>query len=202
MRSDRELEEMIDAAIPGYSQVDPPAGLEQRVLARSLASSPIGERSVRRFAWQWSLAIPAIACLLIVLFLTGRRSRPPQIPVSTAKNISTTPAPTAAVVPTSPERHNARIPSRSLPLQGARTPQPLPKQDVFPSPSPLTSEEAAMVALTRAQGPISPQIADNEAEVKIPEVRIAELEIKPLPTLADQRLGPSAALTPLISQQP
>jgi hypothetical protein len=198
MQSDRELEEMIDAAIPGYSEVEPPPGLAQRIVARSRSEN----LSHRRFAWQWSLAIPAIACLLILLFLIGRRDSPPQIIDSTTKRSATAPAPAVAVVATSP------IPNTTLPhprpslTSATRRPQPLPKQDVFPSPTPPTSEEAAMIALTRAQAPVSHQMADNETEVNIPEVHIAELEIKPLPTLAEQKLGPSAALPPLTSQQP
>ena len=198
MRSDRELEEMIDTAIPGYSAVEPPPGLEQSILARSLAPShDDGRRRSRRFAWQWSLAIPAIACLLILFFLPRRRNPSLPMPETAAKAAPATSAPAVGASPT----RRATQP-RPRPAQVARTPQPLPKQDVFPSPTPLTPEEEAMVALTRAQARIGSQPSDAKTEIEIPEVHIAELEIKPLPTLPEQNLGPSAVLPSLTSQRP
>ncbi len=198
MRSDRELDELIDAALPEYSEAEPQPGLEQRTLAHALAE---GTRRKPR-AWGWVLAIPSIACLLVFLFLTTRHNPSHSALDVTAKN---TPATTAATpggmvsqAASSQQRREAR-PGRlatQLPTQRA----PLPKQDVFPSPASLTAEEQAMMAFANAQAIVPPPTA--QAEIEISETHIAELEIKPLPVLADQKLGPSATPSALTSQQP
>src|SRR5271156_5050834 len=86
MRSDRQLDELIDAALPGYSDAEPGPGLEQRIIARSLAE----RLRHKRFAWSWTLALPAMVCLLVFLLLNGRQSSPSKIIENTAKSASTT----------------------------------------------------------------------------------------------------------------
>jgi hypothetical protein len=174
MQSDRELEEMIDAAIPGYSEAEPRPGFEQRILTRALAEKPRRQR----FAWQWSFAIPAIACLLILFLHTWRRNPPSQTYASAAKNIATTPAPTVTVVSSPPERHNADNHPRRIPLQDAKTSHLLPEQDVFPAPTPLTAEEGALLAHNHAQ--FIAMTTRPAGQLEIDPLLISELQIKPL----------------------
>jgi len=196
MRNDRELDQIVDAALPAYSATEPRPGLEQRILARSLAEPP------RQRPWflKWAIVVPEIASLLLIVLLTLG----PYLPRKTvfdAKAPITPPiaVPAHQVQPATPWP-TAQPRSASRSVRATSTRNPLPKQPVFPTPSPLTAEEVAMIALTRAQAQMPLRTA--EADVEIPEMHIAEFEIKPLPTLADQKLGPSATLSAPTEQQP
>jgi hypothetical protein len=57
-------------------------------------------------------------------------------------------------------------------------PEALPRQEVFPSPSPLTPEERAAIALTREPLQMAHQL--DTAEVEITPIHIAGLQIKPI----------------------
>ena len=132
MRDDArdEFDRRLDAALASYSNVEPPAGMEQRILARVRAS---GER--RHFVWwHWAAAaIPALACLLAVFTYRDRPViEPPRV---------------AMTVPPAP------VVSRPVVRRVLRTgPARLPKREVFPTPTPLSPEERALVMLV-AQSP-------------------------------------------------
>jgi len=177
MPSDRELDQLIDAALTSYSATKAQPGLEQRILANALTESP--RRS--RFAWAWALAVPTAACLLLFLFFAGRHNSHRNTLEATA-----TTDPETAV--TSPRQTSAMdsFPSpqkRSIPGTVSAKPlivrQTLPREEVFPSPSPLTAEERAAIALVRDPAPMLQQ-TDVAARVEITPIHIAELQIKPI----------------------
>ena len=176
MPTDRELDELIDAALPSYSAAEPRPGFEHRILTNALAEYP----RRRRFAWAWALAVPAAACLLAFLFFAGRHN-------SYRSTLEATATPAPATTTANPRETQARdsFPSprkgsipHKLPTQPSATREPLPKQDVFPSPSPLTAEERAAIALVRDPPRMPRQI--DAAGVEISPIRIAELQIKPI----------------------
>lgn len=177
MPSNRELEHLIDAALSSYSATEARPGLEQRILTNALTESP--RRS--QFACAWTLAVPTAACLLAFLFFAGRHNSHRNTLVATAVT-------TPATAPVSPRQTPATdsFPSprkRSIPHQASAPPstvsQKLPKEEVFPSPSPLTAEERAAIALVRDPAPM-PQQTDVAARVEITPIHIAELQIKPI----------------------
>jgi hypothetical protein len=188
MPTDRELDQLIDAALPSYSDAEPQPGLGHRILSRTLAE-PLRQR---RFTWAIALAIPAAACLLAFLFIAGPRNSYRRTLEATATNI---PAITAASPRETPATGSFLRPrKRSIPhklsSQPSSTRETLPMQDVFPSPSPLTAEERAAIALVY-DPPKMPRPIDT-AGVEISPIHIAELQIKPI-TPPDDGLSDSLA---------
>jgi hypothetical protein len=80
------------------------------------------------------------------------------------------------------------------------TREALPKEDVFPSPSPLTAEERAAIALVR--DPVKMRREIDTAGVEISPIRIAELQIKPIAPPNDDLSGFLATELSLKAQQP
>jgi hypothetical protein len=119
-----ELDRRLDAALAEYADVEPPAGMEQRILAR-VRESGEGRRIVW---WRWSAVIPALACV-IALFIY--RDAPPIEPPRVA--LVRPPAPVLA----------RPVEKRVLRPRPAR----LPRREVFPTPTPLTPEERALLVL-------------------------------------------------------
>jgi hypothetical protein len=132
MKSDArdEFDSLLDAALESYANVEPPPGMEERIAARIRAS-----RERAGFGWwRWAaVAIPALACLVAMF---AYRDRPPIEPPRVAWAIPPAPVPARPVAKC---------------VQRAR-PAPLPRLEVFPTPSPLTSEERALLVLV-AQSP-------------------------------------------------
>ena len=176
MLSDRELDQLIDAALAGYSATEARPGIEQRILTHALAEYP----RQRRFALGWALAVPAAACVLVILFFAGRHDSYPSTLEATA---TTAPAATAASPREAPATDSFPSPRKQsarpkLPTRPSTARETLPKQDLFPSPSPLTAEEQALVAYNRAQ--LRATITHPGSQLGINPLSIAELEIKPL----------------------
>ncbi len=176
MPTDRELDDLIDAALSSYSATETRPGLVRRILTNALAES----LRRKRVAWAWTLALPAAACLLIFLLLAVRHNSYRSTLEATATTIPVT---TAAI-------SRETLATNSFPSSGKRsvshkaltrpstTRETLPKQDAFPSPSPLTAEEKAAIALVRDPAPLPRQV--ETAGVEISPIHIAELQIKPI----------------------
>lgn len=176
MPSDRELDQFIDAALPSYSAADPQLGLEQRILAHALADYP----RRRRFAWAWAFAIPVAACLLVIFFFAGRHVSHPNTLQATATTASHAIAASPRETPATdsiPSPRKGPLPHK-LSIQPSLTPERLPEQDVFPSPSPLTAEERAAIAL--AHDPAQMPRQTDTVAVEISPIHIAELQMKPI----------------------
>jgi hypothetical protein len=178
MPTDRELDQIIDAALPSYSATEPQPGFEHRILSRTLTAP----RSQNRFAWAWALAVPAAACLLALLFVAGRHDshrvmlKATSIPAPATAETSRRETP---VISSLPSLRNASI-FHKLPTRPSTAQEMLPKEEVFPSPSPLTAEERAAIALVRDPAPPIPRQTDTAAGVEIDPIHIAELQIKPI----------------------
>jgi hypothetical protein len=190
MPTERELDNLdslIDAALPGYAAAEPRPGIERRVLANALAQQP------RRnsFVLAWALAIPAVVCALALLRITQLPAPAPRItaPTSAAIPLPSPGSEAARHIPREIQRH-AHHPHSATPSEVAAVGQ-LPKQEVFPTPTPLTPEEERMLALTNS--PVRPS-AQSDVVAEIPALHIAELNIKPL------QIPESGTETPLDNQ--
>jgi hypothetical protein len=175
MQSDRELDRIIDAALPGYSLPELRPGLEQRILARAQAERSLG---LGRFL-PWLVSIPAIACLLLISFKSPEtyRNKPHQNSAAVADNIPAPNPQSRRIQATSSEIQPKRHVTQHSHSPGPAT-SPLPKLDVFPSPSPLSAEEQRLAALSRTPAPIPSHT--EAAEVQITPIHIAELQIEPV----------------------
>ena len=178
MPNDRELDQLIDAALPGYAEADPRPGFEQRILANALAE----RRSALGPFVAWALTVSAIGCLLLFMILRHNpmpSHREVQHPTDSANTPDTSLPP--AVAPDLPPHIVISRPSQERAKPAAA--EALPKQDVFPTPSPLTAEERTVVALSQipAQLPAPPNSPIASSSIsEIDPIRIAELQITPL----------------------
>jgi hypothetical protein len=196
MPTDRELDRLIDAALPSYSSAKPRPGLEHRILRHALAE-PQPRRSLA-----WALAVPTAACLLAFLVFAGRHNSYRSTLKATA---TTAPATTSASPPETPAMNSfPAAQTRSIPHKASIRPlttrEALPKEDVFPSPSPLTVEERAAIALVSDPAKMPREI--DMAGVEISPIHIAELQIKPITPPNDDLSGSLATESSLKAQQP
>jgi hypothetical protein len=162
-----DLDRLIDGALSDYSSAEPLAGLEERVLNRVRAAE-----AARRRRWLWALAAPALAAILIAILARPQpapvaRVAPPPARVETAAP-SLPPLTPPAVVRQVASRPAAKI-------QRPPSPRALPKKDLFPTPSPLTSEERLLMAMAESH-PHELLIRPVE-EIEIKPIQIAPLRI-------------------------
>jgi hypothetical protein len=150
-----DLDRLIDSGLAAYSSAEPLAGLEQRVLQRV--------RTVRRRRWWGLILVPAAAALVFALMPAKRLE------------IAVTPPPPPVVQPIREPVQTAIVAKRA---SRRRSVQSSPKREFFPTLTPLTTEERALVQLARA----TPQ------QLLPPPAK--ELEIKPIeiaPLIPDGR---------------
>lgn len=137
-----QVDDLLDAALKRYGEIEPRAGLEGRVLARLAQENHTNWRR----AWAWPSAA-AFACLLAVVAwigIVGRRERP-NIDRQAAKIVKReNQLEIGAVRPRindtrSAEKHSAR----KGPQHARHT---TPRLEQFPSPRPLSEQEKLLVA--------------------------------------------------------
>ena len=162
-----ELDKILDTALASYSQEEPQPGLHDRVLSRIRAA---GES--RKFAWlPWAMAVPIFACILfLVVTLWSKRGLAPK---------ASKPAPIIAkAVPAPPvPMETVRVAVRRQKPKRFR----FPKREQFPTPTPLTAEERALLAFI-ARSPKQAQKLLADARRRNPEpIQINEIHIEPLP---------------------
>jgi hypothetical protein len=174
MRENDDLDLLLDSALKTYADASPNDGLEHRVLARIAATrkAPEPEQAPRRWL-PWAIALPlAAGVLLIFLAAPKAKNSPSQHAQNTleAKHDPGTPVqnqPSPAFGSAEPQNPGSRVPrARSLSSVQATETARLPKQDVFPTPQPLTSEEQALVVFV-ARAPQQEREAVAEAQLQI-----------------------------------
>jgi hypothetical protein len=167
-----DLERMIDAALPAYSDAEPLAGLEQRVLSRIAMAGSAGRR--RRMWLPLALAASAsVAAGLLGIALRTERRTSPEIAVVKR-------APARGVFPETPPAPQVRHARTARPRR--TSPKALPRQERFPAVSPITSQERALLALV-TQHPAEVRDAFAELQKRSREpVEIQAIVIPPLRT--------------------
>jgi hypothetical protein len=167
-----ELDDLIDGALPEYSSAGPMDGLEDRVLYRVQAAG-----AARRSPWPYRLwfAIPALAALLFA-GIALRMGWNPQSRVMDATRKAEVSVPSS---PTPPQPSLA--PATRVVMPEPKTPaRSLPKEEFFPTPTPLTDEERALVAWV-GRAPIEAEQAFADLQKRIAEpITIQPIQIPPL----------------------
>lgn len=160
-----ELDRLIDGALASYSSAEPLAGLEGRVLNRVRVA-----RAARRwmFAWGLGLAVAASVVVAPVVVWTEREAVPKPVEVGQVKR----------AFPTATARLPRLVPKR-VSVKRSRGPNPLPKLDQFPTPTPLTAEERALLALVEHNPKEAQMFADLQKRAEEP-IEIQEIQIAPL----------------------
>ena len=168
------LDRMLDDALAGYSSAEPLAGLEDRVLRRVRASE-----ATRRRALQWAFALVAAAALvLLAIVMRTPHSAAPKTANEARVQI---PAPVQPAVAEKPRVASKHRRSRIAALR-ARSSEPLPKQEQFPAPTPLTAEEQALRSFVERHPAEAQQVfaqlqKRSNAPIQIEPIQIAPLQI-------------------------
>lgn len=135
--NDQRLEQMLDHMLQAYSDAKPRPGLETRVLAHLRAQELQPARGHRMWLWAALSAATLLPLLAVVLWQALQLPPPPVAMLPAAPEIKK-PAPEFQFNPRD-------IP---VPIQAQRQDQPAlleVKQEVFPSPTPLSEQEAAVL---------------------------------------------------------
>ena len=184
-----DLDRQLDRALATYA--DPEAN--HHLAAHILVAIAPGRPAVPRRRWlPWaiaipSIAIPALAALLLATFLPLRRAHEhpplsttaatPHIPGPITPSLIDHTQPYAVAASHLPQ---TAAKARRAPIQPPAVAASLPRQEVFPTPTPLTPQEQALAALaTHNPGNISQSVAEAQKQPVEP-LEIAAIRIKPL----------------------
>jgi len=168
-------EELIERGLKRAGEVEPLAGLEERLLGK-LEAEP-----EHRMKWWW-MAAPVAAVLLLVALIYWRPA--PAKPVEVVKAPSApavvseaVPATQAAAVPQPGSPKAPRRGSRRVPATEAAP--VAPKLAVFPANAPLSEQERFLVTLARRQPEVAAQVAQKQA-APVLWLEIEPIKIQPL----------------------
>lgn len=202
-----QLDRLLDAGLATYADPGPNSGLEQRMLAALAATYAEHVTPAKpRPRWlPWAIAIPVAAGLLILWISIGKTVHAPSTQPQMAIRKSA-PA-TEALATKTPEHGQAKLPSEpnarrnvaaSAPFasaQGKLMPcadtnphcgkRSIPKLDVFPTPTPLTDEERALLAAADTGPPSEREALIASQQRGDAPLSIAALNIPPLATSGD-----------------
>jgi len=164
MEGNDELDRRIDSALVGYSDAEPLAGLEERVLRRVRVAS-------RRRMLGWAVTLAAAAALVVtaIVVRAPHHSDPPTYRVGVPAVMR--PAPVVEKPPV--------VTVRRAKSRAARA-RRLPKLEQFPAPTPLTPEERALIAFVEHR-PAEAQQVFAELQKRVDEpIEIQPIQIPPL----------------------
>jgi hypothetical protein len=145
--NDHKLDEMLDAMLSAYSSVEPRPGLETRIVAGVKEQAA---KSTARwgFRWTWAFAALATAALAVAVYVSRIQTHRAEPQLATRPQQPENSAPVWSIRSSSPPKVTASHPStRRHTTPTARSTRPSAdqviaiKQDVFPSPSPLSEQE-------------------------------------------------------------
>ena len=184
MKDRDDLDILLDAALATYANPGMPPGLASRILVSARRID--GRRSsVRWLPW----AAPVLAALLLAVIFSVHHADTHRMVSNPTAQLSLRPAPRTPATP-NPAVETQQTAARSNPprtvsamLPTAQQP-PLPRQEVFPTPTPLSPEEQALVALVnRDPEKVARRVAqpgDANQPQPIEPLRIAAIHIPPL----------------------
>jgi hypothetical protein len=182
MPEERDLDQLIDAALGTYADSSADEDLAGRVLTR-VANEPARRPRLGWVAWS-AVALPAAICLLLLVHF-GPRTTKSRVtaPRQSAQvhNPVTVSVPTHALATRKAERAQEvrRGAPHPHPVVAAAAPQPLPKLDVFPTPTPPTPQERAL-AVYVAKAPQAEQQALAQSEQEPTPLTVASMRVMPL----------------------
>jgi hypothetical protein len=164
---DDNLDHLIDRALARYTEAEPLAGMEARVLQRVRA-----RHTGRTWVWWAAITAALIPALALVHGWNGPVPAPPGPVDSGASSVAMTPLAAA------PRRWSldSRLPGR------ARHATHLPRLENFPARTPMTEEERVLVQLV-TQSPneavkLFSQDERNETEpIKVDPIQVDPLEL-------------------------
>jgi hypothetical protein len=175
-----ELDSQLDAALATYTDAEAEPGLAYRILAAT------SRRQSRRPALRWlAVAVPALAAaVLVATLLLHRAGLPSETPHFAAQAPSAAPR---VVLPAKPARPNPSVARWAVKARDSHVaPSPLPRREVFPTPSPLTAEEQALLKLGNRRleevpaQEVPAQTVQSATQGPVEPIHIAAIHIPPL----------------------
>lgn len=166
-----DFETKFERAVAAYADPDD-AGHAEVLAARIVAEMHARQRR-RRWWLSLTVAVPALACLLIVaLHFSRHEPRHPAAEIASTPSI--TPAVTAFPKATAADKPHLETVRR----QAVRSmPRPLPKLDQFPAPTALTEQEQFLLQFVAHAPPNTQQLVAKAQKPHDEPLRIAELSI-------------------------
>ena len=184
-----ELDSLLDAALATYVDAEARPGLAHGILAVTSRREP------RRLLIRWlPVGVPALAAvLLIAVFVAHRVSSPAESAPAVARLSSSASGPDLRARST-PQTSGPQASSPPVRSDGRRRevkvvttrqgPAPLPRLEVFPTPTALTAEEKTMLAVAnRGSKEVAAQVAESATrseEHPVEPIHIAAIHIPPL----------------------
>jgi hypothetical protein len=159
----------LNAALAKYADIEPRAGLEQRILAH-LQAEP--KNAPDRTWWRLSAAAVVLAVIIVMVSLTWRPAQPVHhavanhpaampVPEETTKRI------VSNVVRNSPKSGASSRTTRTRRSSPAVVAATEPKLDQFPSPQPLSAEEMALARYVQSFPKEATLIAQAQEESEL-----------------------------------
>lgn len=185
-----KLDQLLDDSLAEYSQAEPLAGLEDRILARLEHAAEEQVPWYEAAGWQrWGWALTAVvlaAGIALGMFLVTRPGEDIDY-VADGETIEVKSGPVEPQIAALPPRIPVEVIRRAFerrPLPTgllASTPQvageePAPNAEVFPAPAPLSEQERLALSYAR----MSPGLRVIRAEPGIKAIEVKPLEIAPL----------------------
>jgi hypothetical protein len=182
MKTTDEFDEILSNALSEYRKAEPLAGLEDRVLRRVQQ-----QRERRKLWWRWSFAAGLAMALLAVAAWIELRDPPyrPLIDQTTVqqmtsvlqkdKNLAGLDKPKPDYPETVPNGIFGRSNREEPPARAAYTVAKRPIRGKFPVPTPLTSEERALLALARTNPEALQTLPRNDEALAIAPITIQPL---------------------------
>lgn len=165
MSDDRQLDDLLERGLRAYSEAEPRAGLEERILA-NLRTQP------EKRPW-WRVWVPVLAAAAVIAIVAALALRPdrtaaphPTIATNPPAQSAPQPKPSLAQVPNPPPAPRAvavrRRPAPSRHETAVAQVPALPRQATFPAPSPLTEQERLVLSLMRRAPDEAVQLAQTQ----------------------------------------
>ncbi len=165
-----QLDSMLEDALDGYSRAEPLAGLEERVLHRVRAAE-----APRRRPAGWALAFAAAAALVLVTIV----ARVPRNPAPNTRNIARAQIPSPARLAAKVEEPRVAREHRRGRIAAKRV-APVPKQEQFPAPAPLTADEQALRSFVERHPAEAQQVFAQLQKRSNEPIQIEPIQIAPL----------------------
>lgn len=138
---EKQVDQLLDSLLADYSDVEPGPGLETRLLA-NLRADPFPAVKNQWRVWRWFFATVgavAVAAILFTIYLTQLSNLPHPPKIKAAKPPVLLPARPLSVPEAS--HHPPRLTVKPAPLVNTAD----VRQEVFPTPVPLSEQEALML---------------------------------------------------------
>jgi len=177
MNQPDELDRLLDEALASYSLREPSLGYERRVLRRVQMAS----RTPRNDWWRWTIAVPALAAILLLAVTHRTATQPPVAapPIAVAAKLPATTLLPSGAQASPPRVHQVAYRVKSVPSR-------LPKREVFGLPAPLSREERALLEMATRFPAQAREILIDDVERRNQPIQIPKIEITPLSNTLEQ----------------